>query len=205
MRRWERCSSAACCRSHRSRWRLQYWMNRLIGPILILVGMFLLDLLRFNFSTSLVSSSLQDRAQHWGTWGAGLLGMIFALTFCPVSAALFFREPDTPLAEGGFPDRPAGPVRHRDRTAGGAVCDRAGCRGPVTKRRAEQARRNRAMGAACHWSGFYCRRPLLHVRSHSRVVLTELFQEARHPVEGVTVRTRPLSARAFVTASILRN
>ncbi len=69
---------------------LQYWMNRLIGPFLILVGMFLLDLLRFSFSTSLVSNSLQDRARHWGTWGAGLLGMIFALTFCPVSAALFF-------------------------------------------------------------------------------------------------------------------
>ncbi len=69
---------------------LQYWMNRLLGPILILVGMFLLDLLRFNFTTSLVTSSLQARAQSWGTWGAGLLGMIFALSFCPVSAALFF-------------------------------------------------------------------------------------------------------------------
>jgi cytochrome c biogenesis protein CcdA len=69
---------------------LQYWMNRLLGPILILVGMFLLDLLRFNFTTSLVTTSLQDRAQSWGTWGAGLLGMIFALSFCPVSAALFF-------------------------------------------------------------------------------------------------------------------
>jgi len=69
---------------------LQYWMNRLLGPILILVGMFLMDLLRFRFTTSLVTSSLQERAQSWGTWGAGLLGMIFALSFCPVSAALFF-------------------------------------------------------------------------------------------------------------------
>lgn len=69
---------------------LQYWMNRLLGPILIVVGMFLLDLFRLNFSTSLMSNSLQQRAQSWGTWGAGLLGMIFALTFCPVSAALFF-------------------------------------------------------------------------------------------------------------------
>ena len=69
---------------------LQYWMNRLLGPILIVVGMFLLDLLRFNFMASLVTNSLQDRAQSWGTWGAGLLGMIFALSFCPVSAAIFF-------------------------------------------------------------------------------------------------------------------
>ena len=42
---------------------LQYWMNRLLGPILVLVGMFLLEMLRFNFSTSLVSNSLHDRAQ----------------------------------------------------------------------------------------------------------------------------------------------
>ena len=69
---------------------LQYWMNRLLGPILIVVGMFLLDLLRFNFTASLVTNSLQDHAQSWGTWGAGLLGMIFALSFCPVSAAIFF-------------------------------------------------------------------------------------------------------------------
>jgi cytochrome c-type biogenesis protein len=69
---------------------LQYWMNRLLGPILILVGMFLVDLLRFNFDTSLVTSSLQDRAGRWGIWGAAVLGMVFALSFCPVSAALFF-------------------------------------------------------------------------------------------------------------------
>ncbi len=69
---------------------LQYWMNRLLGPILLLVGMFLLDLLRFNFSTYRMSNSLQDRARSWGMWGAGLLGMTFALSFCPVSAALFF-------------------------------------------------------------------------------------------------------------------
>ena len=69
---------------------LQYWMNRLLGPILILVGMFLLELIPFNFSTSIARASLQDRAKSWGIPGAGLLGMIFALSFCPVSAALFF-------------------------------------------------------------------------------------------------------------------
>ncbi len=69
---------------------LQFWMNRLLGPILIVVGMILLGLFRFSFSTSVMTNSLQDRARSWGTWGAGLLGMIFALSFCPVSAALFF-------------------------------------------------------------------------------------------------------------------
>ncbi len=69
---------------------LQYWMNRLLGPILILVGMFLLDFFQIRFSNSLVSESLHERARSWGPWGAGLLGMIFALSFCPISAALFF-------------------------------------------------------------------------------------------------------------------
>jgi cytochrome c biogenesis protein CcdA len=65
-------------------------MNRLLGPILILVGTFLLELIRLNFSTSIAGASLRGRAQSWGIPGAGLLGMIFALSFCPVSAALFF-------------------------------------------------------------------------------------------------------------------
>lgn len=69
---------------------LQTYMNKLLGPILILVGMFLLGLLQFNFSTSVAGGALEERFQSWGLWGAALLGMLFALSFCPVSAALFF-------------------------------------------------------------------------------------------------------------------
>jgi len=69
---------------------LQTYMNKLLGPILILVGMFLLGLLQFNFSLSVTGGALEERFQSWGVWGAALLGMLFALSFCPVSAALFF-------------------------------------------------------------------------------------------------------------------
>jgi cytochrome c biogenesis protein CcdA len=69
---------------------LQTYMNKLLGPILILVGMFLLGLLQFNLSTSITGGALEERFQSWGVWGAALLGMLFALSFCPVSAALFF-------------------------------------------------------------------------------------------------------------------
>jgi cytochrome c biogenesis protein CcdA len=69
---------------------LQTYMNKLLGPILILVGMFLLGLLEFGFSTSVGAGALEERLQGWGVWGAALLGMLFALSFCPVSAALFF-------------------------------------------------------------------------------------------------------------------
>jgi cytochrome c-type biogenesis protein len=65
-------------------------MHKIIGPILIVVGIILLDVLPFSFSTSLVSGSLQEKAGKWGIWGSGALGIVFALTFCPLSAALFF-------------------------------------------------------------------------------------------------------------------
>jgi len=65
-------------------------MHKIIGPLLIVVGIILLDVLPLSFSTSLVSNSVQEKAGKWGLWGSGLLGIIFALTFCPLSAALFF-------------------------------------------------------------------------------------------------------------------
>jgi cytochrome c biogenesis protein CcdA len=65
-------------------------MHKIIGPLLIVVGIVLLDVLPISFSTSFASSSVQEKAGKWGMWGSGLLGIIFALTFCPLSAALFF-------------------------------------------------------------------------------------------------------------------
>ncbi len=69
---------------------LQQNMNRLLGPILILAGLLLLDVLPISFGSSGVSEQMQQRADRWGVWGALLLGVLFALAFCPVSAALFF-------------------------------------------------------------------------------------------------------------------
>jgi cytochrome c biogenesis protein CcdA len=65
-------------------------MHKIIGPLLIAVGIILLDVLPISFSASLVSSSVQEKAGKCGLWGSGILGIIFALTFCPLSAALFF-------------------------------------------------------------------------------------------------------------------
>jgi cytochrome c-type biogenesis protein len=65
-------------------------MHKIIGPLLIVVGIILLDVLPISFSTPLVSSSVQEKAGKWGMWGSGMLGIVFALTFCPLSAALFF-------------------------------------------------------------------------------------------------------------------
>jgi cytochrome c biogenesis protein CcdA len=69
---------------------LQKYMHLLLGPTLVIVGMFLLGLLQFNFGGSGVPESLKKRIDALGLWGALLLGIAFALAFCPTSAALFF-------------------------------------------------------------------------------------------------------------------
>jgi cytochrome c biogenesis protein CcdA len=65
-------------------------MNLLLGPILILVGMFLLQLIQLNLGGGGMNEGLQKRVDAIGIWGALLLGAVFALSFCPVSAALYF-------------------------------------------------------------------------------------------------------------------
>ena len=52
--------------------------------------MVLLGLIRFNMGGSGVSEKMQKRVDALGIWGALLLGLVFALSFCPTSAALFF-------------------------------------------------------------------------------------------------------------------
>jgi cytochrome c biogenesis protein CcdA len=56
----------------------------------VLVGMVLLGLLPGLPSFGGLGHSAQDRVAAWGLGGSGLLGFLFALAFCPVSAALFF-------------------------------------------------------------------------------------------------------------------
>lgn len=72
-----------------SHW-LQKYMNKLLGPLLILVGMVLLDLLRIPSRGSEMAQRLGQRVQDWGIWSGLALGIIFALSFCPASAALYF-------------------------------------------------------------------------------------------------------------------
>lgn len=69
---------------------LQKYMNRLLGPVLIIVSMMLLDMLRFSTKGSNLGQWCQQRAEKFGLIGTLFLGMVFALSFCPVSAALFF-------------------------------------------------------------------------------------------------------------------
>jgi cytochrome c-type biogenesis protein len=69
---------------------LQKYMHLALGPLLIIVGMFLLGLIELSMSGGGIGEGLQKRVDAMGIWGALLLGIVFALTFCPTSAALFF-------------------------------------------------------------------------------------------------------------------
>jgi cytochrome c-type biogenesis protein len=69
---------------------LQNYMNKVLGPILIVAGFFLLELFQFTIPGLSISDKVASRFKNLGILGALPLGVLFALSFCPVSAALFF-------------------------------------------------------------------------------------------------------------------
>ena len=69
---------------------LQQYLNEVLGPILILLGMVLLGMIGGKISFNILGNGLQKKAEKNGVWFAMPLGVLFALSFCPVSAGLFF-------------------------------------------------------------------------------------------------------------------
>jgi len=69
---------------------LQVQMGKILGPVLIIVGMFLLGWLNINIKNSGLGDKLQKRVDRYGVLSAFPLGAVFAISFCPVSAAIFF-------------------------------------------------------------------------------------------------------------------
>ncbi len=70
---------------------LQKYMNMFLGPLLIVTAMFLLGLLAIPvFSGTDIQGKYRKHLDCHGIFGALLLGIVFALSFCPASAVLFF-------------------------------------------------------------------------------------------------------------------
>ena len=69
---------------------LQHKMNLILGPLLIVTGLVLFDFIKINFSGFGGVEKLQNFVADKGLFGSLLLGFIFALSFCPVSTAIFF-------------------------------------------------------------------------------------------------------------------
>jgi cytochrome c biogenesis protein CcdA len=70
---------------------LQHYMNKLLGPVLILAGFIILDFIPLRLpQIGGTNSGIVHRLGRSGILGGIFIGFLFALSFCPVSAALFF-------------------------------------------------------------------------------------------------------------------
>ncbi|MCX5709995.1 MAG: aromatic aminobenezylarsenical efflux permease ArsG family transporter [Candidatus Omnitrophica bacterium] len=69
---------------------LQKYMGKALGPLLIITGLILLEIITIHLPGVSLSQKHHNKLAESGAPGAFLLGFIFALAFCPISAALFF-------------------------------------------------------------------------------------------------------------------
>jgi len=70
---------------------LQDFGEQILGPLLIVVGLIMLNIDRLSFSLGGGKlSSIGGKVADRGMVGGLLLGVLFALAFCPYSAVLFF-------------------------------------------------------------------------------------------------------------------
>jgi sulfite exporter TauE/SafE len=64
--------------------------ERWIGPLLIVIGVFMLGIITLPGTSGNLMQRLADKVKLGNSWGALFLGMIFALAFCPYSGVLYF-------------------------------------------------------------------------------------------------------------------
>lgn len=69
---------------------LQKYGSLVLGPVFLILGMFLVGLITFSGGGATMSEGMQKRIDAMGIWGALLLGVLFAVAFCPTSAVWFF-------------------------------------------------------------------------------------------------------------------
>lgn len=68
----------------------QEWGEKIIGPLLVIVGLLMLGILTLNFpGISRLTEKMEGR-KNSGFWDVLLLGMVFALAFCPYSGVIYF-------------------------------------------------------------------------------------------------------------------
>lgn len=65
--------------------------EKMLGPLLIIIGLIMLNVIKINFFSKFnFSDKLSEKLKNKGLSGSFLIGLVFALAFCPYSAALFF-------------------------------------------------------------------------------------------------------------------
>jgi len=68
----------------------QRYGEKIIGPLLVLIGIFMLDIIRINFPGFGRLTEKMENRKTWRYIDAVLLGIVFALAFCPYSGVLYF-------------------------------------------------------------------------------------------------------------------
>ena len=69
---------------------IQQWGEKLLGPILIIIGLFIFGIIKLNFKGSgILSKKVQQLNKNRYT-DVLLMGIVFALAFCPYSGVLYF-------------------------------------------------------------------------------------------------------------------
>jgi cytochrome c biogenesis protein CcdA len=68
----------------------QGWGEKLLGPLLIIIGLLMLDFIKIKFpGFSGLTEKMGEHSKR-SYWGTLLLGMVFAMAFCPYSGVLYF-------------------------------------------------------------------------------------------------------------------
>ncbi len=65
------------------------WMRKAIGPLLVMIGIYLSGLIKFNKTVTLLKLPESLTSRH-SPWGSFFLGVGFTLAFCPTMFVLFF-------------------------------------------------------------------------------------------------------------------
>lgn len=69
---------------------IQEWGEKLLGPLLILIGLFMLGALKLKIPGIGSLTEKMENKSNSSFWGVLLLGIVFALAFCPYSGVLYF-------------------------------------------------------------------------------------------------------------------
>lgn len=65
--------------------------EKFLGPLLIIIGLIMLNIIKLNFLGKLnFQEKLSEKFRDKGLLGSFLIGVVFALAFCPYSGALYF-------------------------------------------------------------------------------------------------------------------
>lgn len=65
--------------------------EKFLGPIMILIGLIMLNVIKFNFlGKSGLKDKMGEKFKDKGLLGSFLLGVLFAMAFCPYSGAMYF-------------------------------------------------------------------------------------------------------------------